>query len=213
MTTWAQDQERSETMRASMMSLFHSLPDPDRLPVEIIVVDNGGSYEDSQWLLQNTDEGKIASYIRNRKNMHFYFARNQALKICTGDFIVIADNDIAYASEWMEHCVDFLQSNAGKYLATPIAADPMNSHNKGRWAPDVGGWKVNYRAGSNCFMMRRSDFEVIGYFDEHRIAGSKYCDRFVRLGYAVAIMPRVRALDMGFRKGYNLNAELPNKEL
>lgn len=195
-------------MRASYGSLFKTAPE-----AEIIVVDNGGSLEDSQWLLEKAHEGVIACYIRNRHNMHFYYGRNQGLKLATGEYIVIADNDIFYTPEWLEICVEFLAKNPGKHFATPLIADPMNAIRPERWAGEIGAWKLNYRAGSNCFVMRRSDYEVVGNFDQHRIAGSKFTDHCVRLGYTMAIMPRPRAFDMGLRQGYNLNEEISNLTL
>lgn len=199
---------RSDTMRASYNSLFFTAPN-----AEIIVIDNGENLEDSEWLLKQAHEGKIACYIRNRKNMHFGYGRNQGLKLASGEFIVIADNDIFYTPSWMEICMDFLAKNKGKFLATPLIADPMNATRPDRWAGEVGAWKLNYRAGSNCFMMRRKDFEELGFFEIHPIAGSKFTDKCVRSGYTMAVMPRPRAFDMGLRQGYNFNDPIENKIL
>lgn len=199
--------ERSVLMRMSYESLFATAKD-----AEIIVIDNGGSEDDTKWLVEQNIQHQMALYIRNRKNMHFWYARNQGLKLCSGDYIVIADNDIHYSPGWMEECVEFLEKHPGKYLATPIKCDVMNTK-AARWKGELDGWKLNQRAGSNVFMMRRKDFEAIGYFDQHRIAGSKYVDTYVRMGYLMAIMPTPKALDLGFRRGYNLNTELTNTTL
>ena len=88
-THWAMNEERSSIMRSSYESLFKTAPE-----AEIIVVDNGEYLPDSEWLLKQTHEGRIASYVRNRKNMHFGFGRNQGLRMASGDYIVICDNDI-----------------------------------------------------------------------------------------------------------------------
>src|SRR3990167_7999722 len=134
-THWAMNEGRSDIMRASYSSLFKTAPN-----AEIFIIDNGASLEDSKWLLEHTHSGDIACYIRNRKNMHFGFARNQGLKLATGEYIVICDNDIFYTPDWLEICVDFLAKNPGKYLATPLIADPMNAMRKDRWAGEVGAW-------------------------------------------------------------------------
>lgn len=202
---WAQDAERSDVMRRSLLSLFNTTQQ------EVIVVDNGGNEEDSAWLLARACEGEIACYVRNRKNMHFGYARNQGLKLATGDFLVVADNDIWYKQGWLEECMEFLKKAEGKYLATPLRCDPMNRRGV-RWRGEVGGWKLNERAGSNCTVMRRSDFEQIGWYEQHRIAGSKWTDRYVRMGYLMAVMPEPKAGDMGFRKGYNFNEEVKHLE-
>lgn len=189
--------ERSSFMRQSLTSLFESGE------YHIIVVDNGGSVSDTAWLVENTQKGNITHYVLNRKNMHFAFARNQGLSLTQGEYIVIADNDILYQKGWAEACISFLKENEGKYLATPLAPDPMNKRSV-RWCGEQGGWRLNYRAGSNCFMMRRSDFHEIGTFPIHHIAGSLYCDRYVRMGYKMACMPHPLCSDLGLRKGYNL---------
>ena len=204
---WAQDAERSETMRMSLTSLFQTAPN-----AEIFIVDNGGSLLDSQWLLEQASSGFIACYIRNRNNMHFGYARNQALKLCEGEYIVIADNDILFQHGWLEECIAFLERNPGKYIATPIAVDQMNTKDS-RWNGSVDGWRLNYRAGSNCFVMRRSDWEEIGFFEAHRLAGSLFCNKFVKLGYCVAVMPKSRVVDMGFRKGFNFKVDIPFRAL
>jgi len=192
-----------------MSSLLNTVED-----CEIIVVDNGGSLEDSKWLLGLTNDGHIASYTRFRKNMHFWYARNLALTIATGKYIVIMDNDIQFTHlGWLQECIAFLDKNKGKYLATPINADPMNSIRKDRWVGEVGGWKLNSRAGSNCWVMRREDYEIIGNFDQHRIAGSKWADRYTRLGYTMACMPQPKAIDLCFRKGYNISMPINNLTL
>lgn len=206
-THWSMDSNRSLLMKLSYETLFATAQD-----AEILVVDNGDSKEDSEWLLKQSMKGNIACYIRNRKNMHFGYGRNQALKLCGGDYIVIADNDIHYEPGWMEECVSFLERNPGKYLATPIKADPNNKRPV-RWCGEVDGWKLNYRAGSNVFMMRRKDWEKIGFFEIHPIAGSKFCDHFTRLGYKVAVMPTPKTLDLGLRQGYNFNDEIKHKSL
>lgn len=201
-THWGMNQERSTVMRISLLSLFETAPQ-----AEIIVIDNGETKGDTEWLARQAHNGNITCYIRNRKNMHFAYARNQGLKMATGDYIVIADNDILYKDGWLSDCVNFLETHEGKYLATPILIDPMNLKGK-RMVGELDGWILNTRAGSNVFMMRRKDYEVIGDFDIHHIAGSKYCDRFCYLGYVVAVSPEPKAIDMGLRRGYDIKKKI-----
>lgn len=206
-THWAQNPFRSETMRKCINSVIETAPN-----AEIIVIDNGEELEDSKYLLELTHQKKIACYVRNRKNMHFSFARNQALQMCSVEYIVISDNDILYQPGWLEECIDFLKKHEGKYLVTPLPVD--RAHWPKKYNPgELDSWKLNMRAGSNSWVMRRSDFEKIGYFRIHRVAGTKWTDTYVRLGYLMACMPEPKARDMAFTKGYNLNKEIDNFEL
>ena len=65
------------------------------------------------------------------------------------------------------------------------------------------------RAGSNCFVIRYGDLMKIGKFAIHRIAGTKWTDNAVGLGYLACVLPEGYVEDMGFRKGYELNDYKP----
>lgn len=208
----ASNLERSKVFRESLKTLLETT---DHLPTERIVVDNGSDPEDSGILLSMVSKGKINTYIRNSNNMHFGYARNQALSYCQGDYIAICDNDIIYNPGWLDTCLDILK----KYPDEKIYATPI--YNVAHWRPKYWGQKtlevngkqvkLNMRAGSNCWVMRRKDFEEVGDFWIHRIAGSKWTDNAVRSGYMAAVTPEIMVNDMGFRKGYNLNDPLPVK--
>jgi glycosyltransferase involved in cell wall biosynthesis len=208
---YASNPERSKMMRKSIDSLLKSTS----LPFELIVVDNGGSIDDSIFLLGKTDRGEINTYIRNDNNRHFSFARNQAIRMSNGDYIAIVDNDILYDKGWLEECISVLE----KYPHERIYATPV--YNVAHWRPkywlketlEVNGktFRQNRRAGSNCFVIRREDLQEIGDFYIHRIAGTKWTDRAWSLGYHAAVTEEVMVKDQGFRKGYNLNDALPVK--
>ena len=207
---YASNASRSKVMRSSL----GSLKDSTKLPYELIVVDNGGNEEDSKFLSDLAAKGDINTYIRNANNMHFGFARNQALQICNGEYIAVCDNDIVYTPEWLERCVEVLEANPDKKIyATPI-------YNVAHWRPKFWQgevqakgrtYRLNMRAGSNCWVTRRKDFEEIGKFMVHRVAGTKWTNTAVRKGYLAAVTPQIMVNDLGFRRGYNLNTSLPVK--
>jgi glycosyltransferase involved in cell wall biosynthesis len=203
--------ERSEFLKISLNSLFKNT----KLPYELIVVDNGGNPEDSKYLLELTENGKINTYIRNHLNMSFGYARNQALRVCNGDYICVADNDIEYYDGWLEACIKVLEAYPGKKIyATPV-------YNVAHWLPrfwsretlEVDGeiYRLNSRAGSNCWVMKRKDFEEVGEFLIHRVAGTKWTEEAIEKGYLSAVAPALKVKDMGFRQGYNTNDPKPIK--
>ena len=206
-SSWSMNEERRGVLRKSLESLIETAKD-----TEIFIVDNGEDLEDSKWFLEKTHNKEIACYIRNRHNLHFGMARNQGLKMATGEYIVISDNDIIFEDGWLEECIEFLEKHEGKYLATPMNVDRAHTHPK-YFQGECDGWKLNMRAGSNIFVMRRSDFEQIGYFRIHRIAGTKFTDTYVKMGYLMACMPEPKCSDMGFTRGYDLGKEIEHLEL
>jgi glycosyltransferase involved in cell wall biosynthesis len=186
-------------MRQCLTSLIETTKS---YPCEILVVDNGENLEDSQWLLQLAHEKKIQKYIRNSENLYFGYARNLAIKISIGDYLVISDNDILYTDGWLEGCLEFLDNHEGKYLATPLLPDQMKLDPK-YISGYLDNWMLNLRAGSNCFVLTREHFEDIGWFLNHRIAGTLFNNVFYKKGYLMACMPTPKAKDIGFREGYN----------
>ena len=108
-STWSMNEFRSAVMRESIRTLLETAPE-----AEIIVCDNGGNLADSIFLLNLCEEKKIACYIRNRNNMSFGYARNQGLDMTTGEYIVIADNDILYKQGWLEWFVVLFYNNDHK---------------------------------------------------------------------------------------------------
>lgn len=210
MTHWSDNDSRSGFLRKSLESLKMYTT----YPYELIVVDNGEKIEDSQFLLDLAHKGDVNTYIRNHNNMHFGFARNQALRVCNGDYMAIVDNDIIYNPGWLEACIDVLEQNPDKKIyATPV-------YNVAHWRPkywqgsvEANGkeYKLNMRAGSNAFVIRREDMEYLGDFWIHRVAGTHFTNAAVRSGYLAAVTPEIMVNDFGFRKGYNLNESKPVK--
>lgn len=199
--------ERSDVMIKSILSLVNTI----KYPYELIVIDNGGSEEDSQFLMDMTSQGYISTYIKNSNNRHFGYARNQGIAIAQGDYIAIIDNDILHKKDWLTKCVEILEDNDDKKIyGTPIDY-PQSAKYNGivRYRKEEVNFKgekcsLNMRAGSNCFVIRYEDLMDIGYFPVHRIGGTKWTDRAVGKGYSALVLPEGYAEDIGFRKGYNL---------
>ena len=208
------DDLRAKTFRTSLDSLIETTKD---YPVEIIVVDNGGNEYVSRDLIELTEQGIIQTYIYNSSNMHFGFGRNQGLAMAYGNYIVIADNDLNYNPGWLEACWKPLELYPNKKIySTPI--EYPTSKLKGKYDQgklDVEGieYNLNMRAGSNCFMVRKEDFKKIGNFKNHRIAGTKWTDEAVHLGYLAAVAPGKLVYDLGLRVGYNHRLAIPIKRI
>ncbi len=203
------NEARSHLARRSFKSLYESVK---HLKVEMVVIDNGG-LDDSQFFLDQVREGKITHYIRNTSNLWFGYARNQGLDISTGQYIAIVDNDLEYIKGWLEDCVHNLNKTKGKKLmATSLEVDRAHIQPKFYRKPvDIDGilHPVNVFAGSNCWVMHREDYEKIGGFINHYIAGTKWCQKYSKMGYGMIIPRKIRALHIGVRYtpyvGYNKN--------
>jgi glycosyltransferase involved in cell wall biosynthesis len=200
--------ERSDVMTKSITSLIENI----NYPYELIIVDNGGSKEDSEFFNDLVEKGHVSTYIRNSNNRHFGYARNQGIAVAQGDYIAIIDNDILHKKDWLTECIRILEENPDKKIyATPIDYPQDAQYNgKVRYRTDkFGECSLNMRAGSNCFVIRYEDLMKIGKFAIHRVAGTKWTDSAVKLGYLACVLPEGYVEDMGFRKGYELNDYKP----
>lgn len=210
-THWGMNDFRSKLMRESVTSLITTT---QHLPVEVIAVDNGSSIEDSKFLLELTQKGDIQCYIRNSNNLGFGFSRNQGLGVAKGEFLGIVDNDLIYQKGWLEKCLEVLDLYPTKKIyATPIQYPrAVNGYEHSRYeSGNLKDFKLNMRAGSNCFVMRRKDYKILGDFANHRIAGTVWTDHAVRCGYLAAVAPGELVVDKGLRLGYNLQEAVPIK--
>ena len=207
-THWAMNDERSDIMTKSITSLIENI----NYPYELIIVDNGGSKEDTEFFNDLVDKGYVSTYIRNNNNRHFGYARNQGIAVAQGDYIAIVDNDILHKKDWLTKGIEMLEKYPDKKIySTPIDYPQDAQYNgKVRYRTDMfGECSLNMRAGSNCFVIRYGDLMKIGKFAIHRIAGTKWTDNAVGLGYLACVLPEGYVEDMGFRKGYELNDYKP----
>ena len=210
---YAVNEARSELARKSIQSLIDTTKN---VLGEIIVVDNGGSLEDSKYFLEKAEKKEIQHYIRNADNLWFGYARNQAVKISNGEFLAFTDNDILYQEGWIEECLEVLKETKGqKLFVTPLEVD--RAHLQQKYFIDKRNfcgkpmW-INVFAGSNSWVMRREDFYIIGEFVNHPIAGTKWGREYARLKYGVVVIPNPKAGHLGLKgtpyAGYNKGAEV-----
>jgi hypothetical protein len=129
-----------------------------------------------------------------------------------GEYLVFSDNDIKYETGWLDLGLKILEANPDKKIAfTPLRTDKQHRHKsywRGELEFDGEKYLKNIRAGSNSWLIRRKDFDIIGGFRNHHIAGSYWTDKFVNSGYEMVTMEKPPlANDMGFKKGYSIKTK------
>ena len=180
-----------------------SLIKQTKYPHELIIVDNGGNPDDSDYLVDFVRRGLANIYIRNKDNMCFGYARNQALKLATGDYIVIMDNDLHFKGKWLTKCIELLEKYPDrKFIATPyVTPDKDNEkHMRGK----IDGNRLNVSAGSNCLVMKRETMEELGYFPYGTTAGSVWQKHMIKSGYLIIMPPKDMIEHLGALGGMQL---------
>ena len=208
------NEARSELMRRGFKSLQDSIQNKNYL-IELIVIDNGGSMEDSQFFLKEVDANRISHYIRNSNNIWYASARNQGMGIATGEYVCITDNDIEFQQGWLEECMNVLHKTEGqKYAVCPWIVDRTHTAQKFfRESVTIDGkvHLVNAMSGSSCWIMRKKDLDIVGRFS-NRETGRKWLQKFAKKGYGMIILPEQRVENsgrkntkyVGFKKRFKL---------
>lgn len=187
---------RSEQMKESLSSLIENTD----YPTEIIVMDNGGNPDDSEYLLSLSRRRFISTYVRYAENMSFAFAWNQGFRLATGDYVCFTCNDIYYERGWLSSCINLLEKyQERKFIATPYITPDKNFPN---WNKEVlEDARINSMAGSNCMIMRPETFHEIGEMPHYRIGGSVWHRNMVGKGYMVIVPPKDMVRHLTYKKG------------
>jgi GT2 family glycosyltransferase len=206
--------DKAAYSRACLGSLLCS----SQRPLQIVNVDNG-SRDDTPRVLDECEleahkAGIQTHRLRFEHNIGAIRGRNEALRVCEGEFVAFLDNDTLVAqSDWLERLVGFLESKPDCAVVCPKMVFP--------WPPFqiecVGAGvsrsgRVQYIgrgqardsftepfevqcAISAAWLARRSVFEQIGGLDEAfspvQYEDLDFCFRARERGFSVWADPRV----------------------
>jgi GT2 family glycosyltransferase len=180
-------------------------------PAEVIVMDNGGSPDDTEYLLSRVRDGTINTLVRYKENRNFAYAWNEGARIATGNYLSFVCNDIKFGPKWLSSCIQILKDYPDKqYVATPFITYDKRKHTV---EITKEGYRVNMRSGSNCMVMRREDWPKLGEFPNHRIGGSIWYTKNFREGWWFVAPPEDLAGDMGWRHGTNFHIPIEVKKV
>lgn len=193
-----------------LRNLIESLERNTDYPAEILVWDNGGNPDDTEYLLSKVRDGTINQLIRSKDNQHFAHAWNSLAKLATGDYLSFICNDIQVAPKWLSTCVKILED----YPDRQFVSTPFISYSKTKHTIEITkeGYRVNMRSGSNCMVLRKEDWEKLGDFPVHRIGGSIWYTKNFREGWRFVAPPEDLAGDMAHRKGVNFTIPIEVKQ-
>lgn len=194
---WADQDTRSEMLKQSISSIVENTS----YPAELIVMDNGGNPDDSDYLLDLARKGVINTYVRYSDNMQYAFAHNQGAKLATGDYLVFTCNDVSVKKDWLKECIRLLeQNNDRRLVATPLIVSHIHpKYNKEK----IGDDRINPFAGSNCMIMDRRTWADLGELHVYSDFGNQWFLDKVRKGYKSIAPPEDLAIHLANHRGLN----------
>jgi len=188
---------RSEMLKMTISSIVENT----KYPAELIVMDNGGKPDDSDYLLNLLRKGKINAYVRYKNNMQYAFANNQGAKLATGDYLCFTCNDVMVKPNWLTECVRLLEQNKDRRLvATPLFVSHIHPKYN---VEKIGTDRINPYAGSNCLVMDRRTFRDLGDFHVYSDYGNQWFREKAIKGYMSIAPPENLAVHLANHRGLN----------
>lgn len=209
---FGEERARGRDSRSVMLKkTIESLVTHTDYPVEIIVADNGGKPDDSDYLLEMVRAGNINTYIRNKDNMYFGWAWNQAARLATGDYLCFTCNDIEFKKGWLETTIaPLLKYPEKKLIATPLITPDKDRPKYMRG--ELDGYRLNTLAGSNCFIIRKDHWGEMGEFSTSPVAGTFWHRRLSPMGFLVVATPTNMADHLAHEGGVDFHKPIKVKK-
>jgi glycosyltransferase involved in cell wall biosynthesis/ADP-heptose:LPS heptosyltransferase/ubiquinone/menaquinone biosynthesis C-methylase UbiE len=128
---WQNDNQRKPTLVSIIALTFNQLDytkafvdsvfKNTRLPFELIIVDNRSKADTVKYLKKLRTAKKNVKVILNKENLGFPKGVNQAIKISSGNYIVIANNDIIVTKGWLNRLIELAEKDKKVGLVGPIS--------------------------------------------------------------------------------------------
>lgn len=198
---------RTDLTLACLRSLFAM----DRLPDQVIVVDNGSRPDSTASIAAAFPQ---ITLLRNERNLGFAAGNNVAIRHALAhgaDYIMLLNNDAEVAPDLLGLLVDFAQSGADIGIVGPLVffydhpqrvafAGGLVEPSTGRgrsldsWEGDLIPQKMDWISGCTL-LIKRQVIEQIGLLDERMFAYFEdvdWCARAREAGYQVWLAPQAR---------------------
>jgi GT2 family glycosyltransferase len=161
--------------------------------------------------------------IENNINQGFSRANNQGIRVCTGEFILLLNNDAFVNSECLRAGINYLKENTGSGIWSPklIGEDGSFQVSCARlpsikgligeyllfrnfdWYDDVKEWSKPRNVGNviGAFLLfKKSLIDRVGLLDEDfffNVEDVDYCKRVHEVGLSVIYDPRFSVVHIG----------------
>ena len=168
------------------------------LPYELIIVDNGSEPSTQKWVKENADRSLIFS-----NNQGFSKGFNEGLKIGQGEYVMMANNDTEFPSDWDTKLIETMEANPMAGIVSPVYTNGRKSALRQEPKNDIIKiFPFRKYPSAVAFLVRRNDFFNIfgGYSGEYEIASGEdadLCFKVWKAGYDILIDERVLIIHEG----------------
>lgn len=175
-----------------------------KINVELFLIDEGS--EDKSLIKKLATD---CQYIRNDIPVGWCKSINLGLDKCTGDYILISNNDVVFTPNWIDKLINHFDDNPNLGLLGPTTNN-ANSKQHIQYNNDLKYESTDYLQFF-CVLLSKKCFEKVGFLDERFGLGGQddadYCFRAIENGFDVGIARDTFIYHYGsctFRKIFNV---------
>jgi len=162
------------------------------LSYELIIVDNGSKRETQEWVKKVADKSLIFE-----TNQGFPKGFNEGIKIATGEYLLLANNDTEFPPDWDKMLIETMKNNSNAGIVSPVYTNGRRIARRskpGNKIIKVGRFKRG-PSGVAYFMRRNEMINIFGMWcEEYAIASGEDADLCMTVwdkGYDILIDERV----------------------
>lgn len=174
---------------------------------ELITVDNGSVDGTPKYLSELAERYPNVRIKLNGENKGYAAGNNDGIKMATGEYIVLLNNDTLVPKGWLSPLISVLQTRTEVGLVGPVTNSAGNEQRIDLPGLDEtnfidiatpyieqqsGHWFTTQKLGFFCVAMRRQLIDEIGMLDEQFGIGmfedDDFCVRALQAGYKLAVV-------------------------
>ena len=183
----------AETVQTALNSMLNQT----WVNLELLVVDDCSTDHTKQVIEQFAMKDDRIKVLTTEKNSGAYTARNEALKVATGDFITINDSDDWSHPEKIKTQVQHLIKNPkvmGNFSQQARATENLKFYRRGKPG-------IYIFSNMSSFMFRRKPvMKKIGYWDSVRFAGDSEFLKRMKLTFGEKAIVELKTAPLSFQR-------------
>lgn len=157
--------------------------DAVKTPYEIIYIDNGSTIK----LGKEADYG-VNKYMKNEVNKGVAYAWNQGIRVSSGDYICLLNNDAMVFDHWLEDLLEGLE-HVDLIMATPMYGEPYSravesAKKREEWLARPYEESLSDFRDFSCVLTYKDVFASLGLFDEQFFMYNEDLDLMKRMDLA-----------------------------
>lgn len=181
---------------------------------ELVIVDNGSPIQPP----------KLESYyadrvIKNEENLGFTKAINQGIRMSSGEYIVILNNDVQVFEGWLEDMKKALDLGLDLVMAHPMYSltEPFARAVESKMVREGSKVLDPLEKDFSCVMFRRDLVDGLGLFDEQFVSycsDSDFLRRMTEAGKTWKLLPTVATSHISDATGFSIGEtpEIMNRD-